>query len=442
MDPAILSHCETSLTSDIALMQDGIPEIHIPKQKAEAKLQMAEIEPVQAPPLNPPPSTNTCDLWAIDATCEIVLDTKYLLQPEIPGHEKLNLPTFAFYIYNSQLDKRVLFDSGTRKDWWNLPPRVVDAITSRGVSGLLVKNEVYDTLAAQHQASKISSADDGEKSIVDPDTIDAVVWSHFHYDHIGNIQRFPKTTSIVVGPGFEKTYLPGYPVREEAPLYQADFDGRQLVEIGFDTGLKIGKYDAHDYFGDGSFYLLNTPGHTTGHISALVRTTPDTFVFLGGDISHFPGMYRPTQYKPMPATLPIETHLDTPRLPVPCPCSLFTVCHPGYQKDKESISRTQPYYQPAQDSSSWYDFPIQALHTVDALQEFDADENVFVAIAHDTALRDVVELFPVGKMNDWKVKKWGLKSHWHFVNELPVDGRPGRELIVDGLFKDGKLYEK
>lgn len=399
---------------------------------------MAEIKPVPVPPLNTPESNNTCDLWAIDATCEIVLDTKYLLQPEIKGHEKLNLPTYAFYIYNPRLDKRVLFDAGLRKDWWNLPPKVVSAITSGGVTGLLVKDEVYDTLAA-HQKSAVEK---NEESIVDPDTIDAVIWSHFHYDHVGNIQRYPKSTSIVVGAGFKETILPGYPIREEAPLYEADFEGRELIEISFDSGLKIGKYDAHDFFGDGSFYLVRTPGHTVEHISGFVRTTADTFVFLGGDISHFPGMYRPTAYKPMPATLPIETHLDSARLPVPCPCSLFTACHPNHNKEdiNDHAARTRPFYQPNEESS-WYHSTSMALRTVESLQEFDADENVFVAIAHDNVLKDVVDIFPKRKMNDWKANKWGEKSHWHFVNELPVHGKPGRGVLVDGLMKEGKVYQ-
>ena len=100
-------------------------------------------------------------------------------------------------------------------------------ITSGGVTGLLVKDEVYDTLAAHHK----SATEGKEESIVDPDTIDAVIWSHFHYDHVGNIQRYPKSTSIVVGAGFKESILPGYPIREDAPLYQADFEGRELIEI-------------------------------------------------------------------------------------------------------------------------------------------------------------------------------------------------------------------
>jgi hypothetical protein len=35
----------------------------------------------------------------------------------------------------------------------------------------------------------------------------------------------------------------------------------------------IGGFRSYDWFGDASFYLLNTPGHTVDHLSALARTT-------------------------------------------------------------------------------------------------------------------------------------------------------------------------
>jgi hypothetical protein len=43
----------------------------------------------------------------------------------------------------------------------------------------------------------------------------------------------------------------------------------------------------------------------------------------------------------------------------------------------------------------------EALKSVDGLQMIDADENVFVAIAHDPALREVGN-FPKTTLNDWK----------------------------------------
>jgi hypothetical protein len=44
---------------------------------------------------------------------------------------------------------------------------------------------------------------------------------------------------------------------------EADYDGRRIRQIDFENeskGLKIGDFRAFDWFGDGSFYLLETPG--------------------------------------------------------------------------------------------------------------------------------------------------------------------------------------
>lgn len=151
---------------------------------------------------------------------------------------------------------------------------------------------------------------------------------------------------------------------------------------------------------------------TVEHISGFVRMTADTFVFLGGDISHLPGMYRPTAYKPMPATLPIETYLDF-RLPSPCPCSLFTACHPsqgnvgGHAAGLNLLSTERAFV-----LVPFHDYGF----TVESLQEVDAGDNAFVAIAHGNALR-------------------------HFVNEPPVDCNTGRGVLVDGLLKGVKPYQ-
>ncbi|KAJ7209134.1 hypothetical protein GGX14DRAFT_566312 [Mycena pura] len=46
---------------------------------------------------------------------------------------------------------------------------------------------------------------------------------------------------------------------------------------------------------DGSFYLMDTPGmqHLPGHLTALARVTPASFIVLGGDTYHHAGAARP-----------------------------------------------------------------------------------------------------------------------------------------------------
>lgn len=225
-----------------------------------------------APTVNIPPGNISCEVSIINTTCNLACDPTTLLEPAIPGHTILNLPTYAFLIKHPS-GAQLLFDNGSRADWENLVPFVQTVVEAR-VPGLNVEREVPDILRSGH---------------VDPDNLQALILSHWHYDHSGNIARLKPETNLIVGPGFKEAFEPGYPANPKSTFYEADFAGRNVIEPNFSDAFKVGKYQAHDYFDDGSLYILNVPGHTTGHISALVRTTEDTAVFLGGDVCHFTG---------------------------------------------------------------------------------------------------------------------------------------------------------
>ena len=67
--------------------------------------------------------------------------------------------------------------------------------------------------------------------------------------------------------------------------------------------------------------------------------------------------------------------------------------------------------------------PVQSNISFKSLQEFDADPNVLVAIAHDPASLEVFEFFPNATMNDWKRKGYKEAVHWGFLNELPYNAK-------------------
>ena len=134
----------------------------------------------------------------------------------------------------------------------------------------------------------------------------------------------------------------------------------------------------------------------------------------------------------MPDEIPKETPLDK-AIHQPCPCSAFLASHPD-----QSNGSTNPFYKVNTGPASFYVDPQTAQKSVQALQEFDADPNVLVAIAHDPTSLDVFDFFPKGTMNDWKKKGWKQTAHWGFVNELPYNGKTHRPVLVDGLYKDGK----
>lgn len=223
---------------------------------------------------------------------------------------------------------------------------------------------------------------------------------------MGDLTTFPSSTQLVVGPGFKKALLPGYPANKESALLQHDFEGRNVREVDITTegkGIKIGRFYAYDYFGDGSFYLLDTPGHSVGHMCGLARTTPDTFVLMGGDASHHGGEIRPSEYLPLPKEVK------------PSPLKRLATCPGHLLRDiHREKSASEPYYLVTEtfpddlDTCNW---------TVAGLQEFDAAENVLVLVAHDEGVRDILEFYP-RSVNGWRAKDLANKARWTFLADF------------------------
>jgi len=91
------------------------------------------------------------------------------------------------------------------------------------------------------------------------------------------------------------------------------------------------------------------------------------------------------------------------------------------------------------DPGSFYlDQPL-ALKTISKLQALDANPNVFVTIAHDPTLGEVLpKLGSELTVNDWKEAGYKKKAMWGWLKELPRDGKPGMPRLVDGQYRAGK----
>lgn len=183
----------------------------------------------------------------------------------------------------------------------------------------------------------------------------------------------------------------------------------------------------------------------------LARTTASpeaTFVLMGGDICHFAGDFRPTPSIPLPDPVPSDV-LDAEArayFPSPCPCSLFTDNHPMVlEKEHVDDARTTPFYRVSSHPTSAYVKPKVAQNSVNELAHFDACPDCFVCIAHDATL-----LWHVPTLNDepesdlkaWKRDGLKEKCHWGWLTELPRKGKPGKEAIVEGFWRDGKIWDE
>ncbi|RFU33662.1 hypothetical protein B7463_g2685, partial [Scytalidium lignicola] len=340
-----------------------------------------------------PPSSKTVHVRVINTTSRIRnIPANRFFVPEIKGFQYLDCPAYSFLIEHPS-GRKLLFDLGVRKDWENLAPKVADGVKRWKVT---VQKGVREIL---------------EENGVPGKNIEAVIWSHWHWDHTGDPSTFEKETALVVGPGFKDALTPGYPANKDAVILESDYEGRELREISFsDCDLTIGRFNAFDYFGDGSFYLLDSPGHAIGHLSGLARvsSSPDSFIFMAGDVAHHGGEFRPSQYLPLPSSIsPNPFDLKSIH---PCPGALFEHLLPDGNNEK-------PFFRVASDKGAVAYDADEAQRSVEKMIQADARNDILVVVAHDAHLLGVLDFFP--KYADGFMEKgWVEKGKWLFLEDL------------------------
>ncbi|KAK3045635.1 hypothetical protein LTR09_012801 [Extremus antarcticus] len=253
-------------------------------------------------------------------------------------------PVYSFLIEHPS-GRKILFDLGLPKDLETVPPairRVFDIITPK----------------IPKDASQVLSA-----GSVSATSIDSVILSHLHFDHVGDCTKFPEAV-ILAGQGSKTASAPGWPVQPSSPFSSAVLQHPRFRELDdqLDNATSVGPFaKAYDYFGDRSFFLVEAPGHMPGHIGALAFTGENEWIFMGGDCCHHRSLL--VGSRPMSIT-----------------------CGPagreGFHKD-----------------------PGNANATIEKVRTLEQTGHVLVALSHDSFLCDIMPEYPQ-RLNGWKASTW------------------------------------
>jgi N-acyl homoserine lactone hydrolase len=111
-----------------------------------------------------------------------------------------------------------------------------------------------------------------------PEQISFVGISHYHGDHVGQVASFPQATLLIGKGDWEALNQP----TANPGVNPANF--AHWISGGGKVEPLVGDKDV---FGDGSVIMLNTPGHTPGHHSLLVKLKDKGNVLITGDLAHF-----------------------------------------------------------------------------------------------------------------------------------------------------------
>jgi glyoxylase-like metal-dependent hydrolase (beta-lactamase superfamily II) len=208
-----------------------------------------------------------------------------------------------------------------------------------------------------------------------------VVLSHLHFDHTGDCTKFPDA-ELIVGPGSRAATTPGWPEARGSPFDGSILKHQHFRELDFDKDewRPLGPFArAVDYFGDGSFFIIDAPGHMDGHLGALAKTGEDEWIFMGGDCCHHRSLL--AGIRPMSVTV-------------------------GPSK-----------------TPSFHRYPDVAKSTIHKVRLLEKQGSVLVALAHDARLDGVMPLYP-GSLNGWKDSDWKKTLDQGLARDYPDEYPP------------------
>ncbi|CRG85136.1 carboxymuconolactone decarboxylase [Talaromyces islandicus] len=241
------------------------------------------------------PRPGTAELHAL-AAGHLTLPEKFFVHPASNDSRK-TVPSLAFLIQHHHpitgKITRIVFDLGLRRDVHRYSEAIQRHVSTR--EPLTTDPDVTKSLAAGGL-----SADD----------IDYIIYSHVHWDHIGEPRDFQKST-FVIGHGtwnlftpaeasslrgshsfFEPGILPEdrtLELKDPDDFYSCEKKAPLSGEANFEqpwTTLPEINMRVLDIFNDGTVNIVHAPGHLPGHINLLIKTSSGAQIYLAGDACH------------------------------------------------------------------------------------------------------------------------------------------------------------
>lgn len=171
----------------------------------------------------------------------LMLDKSFATWNHNQGIE-FRFPVYSLYIDHP--DGKILIDTGFEKGW---------------VERKLPFEKPTQTEDQQilNQLAKVG---------VKPEEIDIVVNSHLHFDHCSNNKLFPQATFYFSKSELRHAYVPD-------PWERLGYDPELVAMPEMKTELlELGQFEYEVVSG---ITLIETPGHSAGHLSAIIRPGGD-----------------------------------------------------------------------------------------------------------------------------------------------------------------------
>ncbi|KAF2099881.1 Metallo-hydrolase/oxidoreductase [Rhizodiscina lignyota] len=194
-------------------------------------------------------------------------------------HGEIRLYDWCFLIQHRNSGRNILWDLGISSDRTLYTPWVLP---------------MYDEVEAigPRQTLQEQLRDRG----VEPKQVDTVIFSHAHWDHCRPFTKEFPNARAYFGPGTKRHCSPGHLENGEASS-NVQWDGRffdidgRATEPWSELEGPWKKFDpfhnAMDFFGDGSVWIIQAPGHMPGNLCAAVKVEgSDSWVVLGSDCCH------------------------------------------------------------------------------------------------------------------------------------------------------------